>query len=104
MEHVGGMATYWISEPNINVRIEDQPLAYSAALGDPVIFSLSYRQRGNVPAYPNIFGVGTNWSCSFRAYLVSLTNDVLTPTLMRLHRGSAGWVSAAPLLTTTFSA
>ena len=88
------MVAYWISEPAINVRIEDQPLGYSAALGGPVIFSLSYRQRGSIPTYPTIFGAGTNWSCSFRDYLVrdsSFTSGFFASTWAALATRTPPW-------------
>ena len=60
---------WWVSEPYINLRLEDEPLGYQPALGPRVAFHLSYRQRGPAPEDPAVFGVGTNWSCSFRSYL-----------------------------------
>jgi RHS repeat-associated protein len=75
--------------------LEDEPLGYDPSHGAPVTFHLSYRQRGSVPEDPAVFGVGTNWSCSFRAYLVPAQS--LDPTSygtneMLLHKGGAGWI------------
>src|SRR5207248_6460981 len=67
-----GMPTWWVSEPYINLRMEDEPLGYQPAHGARVAFRLSYRQRGAVLEDPAVFGVGINWSCSFRAYVVNL--------------------------------
>src|ERR1700720_4228981 len=86
-----GMPYYWVSEPLINMRIDDRPSGYQPSRGLPVAFNLSYRQRGAALEDPTIFGVGTNWSCSFRSYVVDLTN--VTSGLVRLHRGGAGWVN-----------
>src|SRR5882672_6417304 len=85
----GGMASFWISEPFINLRIEDLPLgSYKPARGAPIEFRLSYRQRGVISEDATIFGVGTNWSWSSRVFLADVT--ALVPGLMRLHRGGAG--------------
>ena len=81
------MPVFWVSEPRLNVRIEDEPLGYSPAVGKRVSFSLSYRQRGGVDLGPAVFGVGTNWSCSFRACVVDLGRGNI-----RAHRGGAGFL------------
>ena len=54
----GGMPQWWIQEPTVNLRLEDEPLGYNPALGPRVAFDLSYRQRGAVTEDPAIFGVG----------------------------------------------
>jgi RHS repeat-associated protein len=85
-----GMPQWWISTPFINMRLEDEPLGYDPAIGPRISFGLSYRQRGSVPEDPNVFGVGTNWSCTFRSFVVHLPG---TPAKqMELHRGGAGWI------------
>src|SRR5262245_57998973 len=48
----GGMPQWWVQEPTINLRLEDEPLGYTPALGPRVSFGLSYRQRGVVPENP----------------------------------------------------
>jgi RHS repeat-associated protein len=83
------MPTYWVSEPYVNLRMEDEPLGYSGARGPRVSFHLSYRQRGAVVEDASVFGLGNNWSCSFRAYLADLGG---TPDHLRLHRGGAGFI------------
>jgi RHS repeat-associated protein len=83
-----GMPVWWVSQPLINVRVEDVPLWWISARGVPLSLHLSYRQRGSVDD-STVFGFGQNWSCSFRAYLVDLGG---TPHLLRLHRGGAGWI------------
>jgi RHS repeat-associated protein len=84
-----GVPGFWVSEPYINLRLEDEPLGYNPGLGGRVSFHLSYRQRGAVAVDPNIFSAGPNWSCSFRAYLVSFGG---TPESLEVHRGGAGWI------------
>jgi len=81
-----GMPVWWVSEPYINLRMEDEPLGYTPSHGPKVTFHLSYRQRGSINYDPTIFSLGTNWSCSFREYLASVSDGS-----MRLHTGSAGW-------------
>ncbi|HEV2207668.1 MAG TPA: hypothetical protein VG167_02780, partial [Verrucomicrobiae bacterium] len=83
------MPSYWVSEPYVNVRIEDSPLFYTPARGLPITFHTSYRQRGAIQEDPTIFGLGPNWSCSFRAFLVDLSSGA---SLLRLHKGSAGYI------------
>lgn len=85
-----GMPVWFVSEPYINIRLEDEPFGYQPARGPRVAFNLSYRQRGAILEDPKIFGLGPNWSCSFRSFLVDLTTN--TPGLLRLHRGGAGWI------------
>jgi len=89
-----GMPRFWVSSPYINIRIEDVPLTYPTARGKPMKFQLSYRQRGNLPEQPDIFGVGPNWSCNFRAYMVEITNSGVAglPGWIRHHRGGAGFI------------
>ncbi len=87
-----GMPVWWVSEPYINLRLEDEPLGYQPARGARVSFQLSYRQRGAQTNDPAIFGVGNNWCCSFRAYLLDLTAGSPTGTAW-LHRGGAGWIT-----------
>ena len=52
-------------------------------------FDLSYRQRGAVSEDP-IFGIGPNWSCSFRTYLMQSATD--QPQVFHLHKLGAGWI------------
>jgi RHS repeat-associated protein len=84
------MATYWVSEPYINLRLEDEPLGYSASRGPRVTFHLSYRQRGAAPESSTVFGVGPNWSCSFRAYIVDAGG---TPDILQLESVGTAYVT-----------
>ena len=87
---IWGMASFWISKPYISARLEDVPLGYRPSRGFAVAFHLSYRQRGVVPENAAVFGVGPNWSGSFRAFLVDATS--VQTGLFRLHRGGAGLI------------
>src|SRR5207245_4343859 len=61
-----GVPIFWISEPSINIRVEDTPLWWIPARGSqPISLKISYRQRGVISEDPTIFGLGQNWSCSF---------------------------------------
>jgi hypothetical protein len=84
------MPQWWIQEPTVNLRLEDEPLGYNPALGPRVAFDLSYRQRGAVTEDPAIFGVGPNWSCSFRSYLMQSAGDL--PNVFHVHKLGAGWI------------
>jgi len=83
------MPFFWVSESAQNLRLEDEPFGsgYSPATGPKPVFHLSYRQTGETPEESSYFSVGTNWSCSFRAYVIDLTGG-----WVRMHRGGAGWV------------
>jgi RHS repeat-associated protein len=83
---------YWWVSPQINLRLEDEPLGYQPALGPRISFQLSYRQRLTVPEDPTIFGVGTNWSTSFRSYLYAPGNN-FGAFEVYLHTGGAGYLA-----------
>jgi RHS repeat-associated protein len=84
------MPAFWVSSPYINLRLEDVPLWWIPGKGQHMLFHLSYRQRGQIPEDPTIFGLGSNWSCSFRAFVLSLGG---TPESLQLHRGGSGWIT-----------
>ena len=84
------MPEFWVSSPYINLRVEDVPLWWNPGAGRAVQFHLSYRQRGFSQELTNVFGVGTNWSCSFRAYTLSMGG---TPEWVQVHKGGAGWIA-----------
>jgi len=83
-------ARWSVAQPAIDLHLDDIPLGYSPSRGLPVKFHLSYRQRNLVPEKPAIFGVGTNWTPSCRAFLLDAT--AVQSGLFRLHRGGAGEV------------
>jgi RHS repeat-associated protein len=84
-----GLPRWHVSSPNINLRLEDTTIHYQPSRGGPISFHISYRQRGQVAEDAAIFGVGTNWTCSFRSFLTPLTNNA---SVLLLHEGGAGWV------------
>src|SRR5215470_10915811 len=70
-----GVPQYWVTQPNIQLRLEDEPLvSYVPGLGPRPVCHLSYRNRGAPPEDSAYFSFGPNWSCSFRAYVIDLGN------------------------------
>ena len=63
-----GMPYWRVSEPYINLWVEDQPLGYQPARGRRVAFRLSYKQRDQVVRETNWFNVGLLWNCSWLSY------------------------------------
>ena len=80
-----------ISEPYINLWIEDVPLGYQPARGPGVSFGLAYRQRGPRPfdedpdLKSRIFSVGSPWTCSWLAYVAY--TDASTTVNVQLDGG-----------------
>src|SRR6266567_3862687 len=85
-----GVPIFWVSSPCTSLRLEDVPLWWNPGTGGRIALQLSYRQRGAIIADPTIFGLGPNWCCSFRAFLLDLGGS---PDLLRVHRGGAGWIT-----------
>ena len=83
------MATWWVSEPQINLRLEDEPLWYNPAIGPQISFKLSYQSSGALDTDPYVFGVGPNWSCSFRQFILAPNG---TGGDAYLHRGGVGFI------------
>src|SRR6266705_2694303 len=70
-----GMPYAWVSEPLLQLRLEDQPLgSYNPGLGPAPIYQLSYRNKGALPEEDIYFSFGTNWSCSLREYVFDLAD------------------------------
>ena len=70
----GGMPTWYVTEPEVNLWLEDQPLLYRPSLGPAVRVFLRYKdQSGNQDDFrrfdPNVFSVGARWSFSLRSYV-----------------------------------
>src|SRR5215472_13552924 len=84
-----GSAVWWVSEPAVALRIEDEPSAYSPGRGPRVTFHLSYRQTQSVAEDTNIFCVDTNWTCSFRAFVYGAPG---LPGYSYLQKAGAAWV------------
>ena len=63
------MARWRVSEPYINLWIEDVPLSYVPARGPLISFGVAFKQRSSVPYKTNFFGIGKLWNCSWLAYV-----------------------------------
>lgn len=70
-----GMPVWSISQPFISLGLNDEPLGYRPAIGPRVSFSLSYKQRGDANADPNVFGVGPRW---YSSWVSCMKQDPLT--------------------------
>jgi RHS repeat-associated protein len=65
-----GMAQWRVSEPYINLWLEDMPLTYQPAMGDPIFFSLGYKQRDeSLSLDSRIFGFGKSWNSPWLSYV-----------------------------------
>ena len=69
-----GMPEWKVTEPNINLYLNDTPMWYQPSRGRDVRFELAYKNslgsNGVVDASQYlIFGVGTNWNTPWRSYL-----------------------------------
>ena len=71
-----GMPVWSVSEPNINLWLHDEPLAYPSALSGKISFRLSYKQRdynmidgGAIAISHNFSSLGYNWHCSWLSYI-----------------------------------
>ena len=78
-----GMAVWRVSEPYINLWLEDEPLGYQTALGSRVSFTLKFKQRSENEQskfYETFSNVGLSWNCS---WLSSINSQY----------GSYGWAT-----------
>lgn len=67
-DQIRGMPQWRISEPYINVWVEDEPLGYQPARGGRVSFKLAYKQRDQVVRDTNWFSLGVLWNCSWLSH------------------------------------
>jgi RHS repeat-associated protein len=64
------MPVWWVSEPFMNLWVDDEPLGYQPSVGPRVSFYLRYKQRENTAGYnTDMCNVGTNWSISWVSYV-----------------------------------
>jgi len=64
-----GMPGWRVSEPFINLWINDEPLGYEPSRGPRVSLNLAYQQRATNGAIVNVFSAGRNWHFSWFSYL-----------------------------------
>ena len=74
-----GMPGWRVSEPYLNLWIEDEPLGYQPALGPRVAFALSHKQREITSGLDKtLFSVGKQWSFSWSSFVsLDATNAVV---------------------------
>jgi RHS repeat-associated protein len=65
-----GMPVWQVSEPFINLWLQDEPLGYQPAIGPRVSFGLNFRQREDVAGYnTNVFSIGPKWNCAWFSHV-----------------------------------
>ena len=68
----GGMPVWSVSEPYVNLWLNDEPLGYQPALGPRLSFHLAFKQRDSTTGFnANFFGVGKKWNCSWFSYVTN---------------------------------
>ncbi|HWW03186.1 MAG TPA: RHS repeat-associated core domain-containing protein [Candidatus Acidoferrum sp.] len=72
------MPSWTITEPYIDLWVQDEPLAYQPATGPRISFQISYDQRNNTANWVG-FGLGPGWNCSWLSYVTA--GDVSAGTL-----------------------
>ncbi|HEX5223040.1 MAG TPA: cysteine peptidase family C39 domain-containing protein, partial [Verrucomicrobiae bacterium] len=88
-----GMPVWRVSEPYINLWLEDEPLSYQTALGARFSFHLSYKQREEYPLVGGGFqqplssSVGVSWSCPWLSKVYSFYDQYREVTLNYGHGG-----------------
>jgi len=81
-----GMAVWRVSEPYINLWLDDTPLRYRLASGKWMELTLSYKQRGETREdFLDTFGPG--WSCNWMGLAVR-SNTPTAPIF--LHKAGGG--------------
>jgi RHS repeat-associated protein len=78
-----GMPMWMVSEPMLNLWLEDTPMQYQPGLGPLVSVQLRHKQRDHRLRNPRIFDVSTNslWTLNWQAYLEE--SDTNYGTLMQ---------------------
>src|SRR5204862_5331776 len=71
-----GMPVWRVSEPDINLWIEDQPLAYRPALGPRISLLMGYKQRDEHAGDMGFFNFGSGWDCSWLSYVERQTTTL----------------------------
>lgn len=63
------MAIWSVSQPFINLWIQDTPIGYEPPRGPNMAFMAAWRQRETNPINTAFFNLGTNWNCSWRSWV-----------------------------------
>jgi len=70
-----GMPSWSVSEPFINLWLEDEPLGYQPGLGPRISFGINYKQRESTTGFDtNTFSVGKKWDFAWLSYVAQDTN------------------------------
>ena len=88
-----GMAVWSVTEPFINLLVEDEPLAYQAHQGPQVIHRLFYRQRDEVDRNTNVFSFGKLWNAWLYSYLDDNNPADNSLTNVTLYNPGGGYVT-----------
>ena len=64
------MPDWKVNEPNMDLRIHDEPLAYQSSVGR-VSFKIDYWQRDDRTPSANVFTLGQGWECSWQGYVAT---------------------------------
>ena len=65
----GGMPDWKVNEPNIDLRLHDEPLAYQSSVSR-MSFQIDYWQRDDREIATNVFTTGLGWECSWKSYVI----------------------------------
>jgi RHS repeat-associated protein len=89
----GGMPDWKVNEPNIDLRLHDEPLAYQSSVAR-VSFQIDYWQRDDRTPSANVFTLGAGWECSWQSYI---DTDGTTYDPVTLYGTSGGEIQFSDL-------
>ena len=78
-----GMPVWRVSEPYVNLWLEDEPLGYQPAYGPRIPFQLKFKQRDETSTFQD---VGMSWECSW----LSLIEANYAPFAAYVHLPGGG--------------
>ena len=98
-----GMPSWRVSEPYVNLWLEDEPLPYVSATGPAVPFRISFKQRQDLQYGRDFSSFGNNWYCSW----LSVVDSSWYATYHEFHNnylyfqggGQANYISADAVAT-----
>lgn len=78
--HTKGMPVWWVSEPYIDLWLQDEPLSYLTSKGEPFSFQLSFKQRDTrqVAVTTDEF-LQKNWNNSWFSYIALVGSQDCDP-------------------------
>ncbi len=87
------MPDWKVNEPNIDLRLHDEPLAYQSSVSR-MSFQIDYWQRDDRVPSANVFTMGPNWECSWQSYI---DTDGTTYDPVTLYGASGGEIQFTDL-------